>query len=70
MKVREGISKIILSLKESVTRTKRRLSTDDELKISIVSSGKVNNLVFSRNKTEYKLTFLKIVYFNFIEKYI
>ena len=52
MKISEGISKRTLSLKESVTRANRRLSTDDEVKNSIVLSRKVDNLVSSRNKTE------------------
>ena len=67
MKVSEEISKRTPSLKESVTRTNRRLSTDDEVKNSIVSSRKVDNLASSKNKTECKLTSLKIVYFKFIE---
>ena len=70
MKVSEGISKRTPSLKESVTRTNHRLSTDDEVQHSLVSSRKVDNLASSRNKTECKLTFLKIVYFHFIEKCI
>ena len=68
MKVSEEISKRTPSLKELVTRTNRRLSTDDEVKNSIVSSSKVDNLASSRNKTECKLMSLKIVYFHFIEK--
>ena len=45
MKVNEGISKRTPSLKESVNRTDSHLSTDDEVKNSIVSSRKVDNLV-------------------------